>query len=307
MEVGADSERAGLSQRLAEEAKRGGPGACSRIADMLGQGADANGGACQKGMQFGRTPLMEAASWGDEEMVSLLLAGGARVNDKESSGGWTALMWAANNGNAAAVKALLDAGANPDEGDSEGWTALMLAATDSRGDGGSEAVELLARVTKDVNRTDKMGRGALMSAAMYGSSNGVKALLAEGADPGIRMAEGETPLIAAAAYGHAEALRVLLEFGSAGGSGLETADKEGKTALLHAVEGGYEDCVAMLLKAGALAGARRADGLNSLEVAHGKRYGGVGQIEALLSEALLSEGVGAVGPSARRGRSAGGV
>lgn len=63
-------------------------------------------------MANGETPLMMAARTGDVETIKLLVAKGADINAAENLRGTTALMWAAANRNGAAVKALVDAGAD---------------------------------------------------------------------------------------------------------------------------------------------------------------------------------------------------
>jgi ankyrin repeat protein len=61
----------------------------------------------------GETMLMLAARNGNPEVIDLLVKGGADVNARETVRGTTALMWAAEQRHAAAVKALLAAGADP--------------------------------------------------------------------------------------------------------------------------------------------------------------------------------------------------
>ncbi|GAA0370099.1 hypothetical protein GCM10009530_20250 [Microbispora corallina] len=72
-------------------------------------------------------PLCAAACWNHAETVQALLDGGADPDAREA-GGWTALLWAAANGNLASADILLDAGATPDLADDEGDTPLTLAA-----------------------------------------------------------------------------------------------------------------------------------------------------------------------------------
>ena len=74
---------------------------------LLGAGADAK----QKGPN-GETMLMLAARSGSAESIDLLRKAGADVNAHEPIRGTTALMWAVEQKHPAAVKALLDAGAD---------------------------------------------------------------------------------------------------------------------------------------------------------------------------------------------------
>lgn len=71
---------------------------------------------------IGRTPLMEAAWGGQEEMAKLLLDLGADINAVDDHG-MTALIRAARCGHENLVKMLLSRGADPTVKDKNGWTA----------------------------------------------------------------------------------------------------------------------------------------------------------------------------------------
>ncbi|MBX6382297.1 MAG: ankyrin repeat domain-containing protein [Microbispora sp.] len=90
---------------------------------LLEHGADPNrpSGGHEEGL-----PLCAAACWDHTETVQALLDGGADPNAAEE-GGWTALLWAAANGNLESADILLDAGADPDRADDDGCTPLTLA------------------------------------------------------------------------------------------------------------------------------------------------------------------------------------
>ena len=74
--------------------------------------------------QFLISPLMHAV--GDLEIVKLLIANGANVNQKNVRGA-TALMAAAIDGTASVVRYLLEQGADVNARDKDGTTALMCA------------------------------------------------------------------------------------------------------------------------------------------------------------------------------------
>ncbi|MCT9929453.1 ankyrin repeat domain-containing protein [Planotetraspora sp. A-T 1434] len=91
---------------------------------LLEYGADpdqVSGGECEG------LPLCAAASWDHAETVQALLDGGADPDAREG-GEWTALLWAASNGNLASADILLDSGAGPDLANDDGDTPLTLAA-----------------------------------------------------------------------------------------------------------------------------------------------------------------------------------
>lgn len=78
-------------------------------------------------------PLVAAASSDDFPAMQRIIArGGVDVNSCCSSSGWCALHFASCNGNATAVKALLEAGADILQKTHAGFTALHLAAWKSR-------------------------------------------------------------------------------------------------------------------------------------------------------------------------------
>ncbi|WP_327046716.1 ankyrin repeat domain-containing protein [Microbispora sp. NBC_01189] len=91
---------------------------------LLDHGADPDrpSGGPEEGL-----PLCAAACWDHAETVQALLDGGADP-DAAEEGGWTALLWAAANGNLESADVLLDAGADPDLPDEDGDTPLTLAA-----------------------------------------------------------------------------------------------------------------------------------------------------------------------------------
>ena len=156
--------------------------------------------------------LANAVSYGDIELLQLLLRYGADAN-YQGENGRTVLMIAAAEGfysqcgndpsintytgNTAAVKALLDAGSRIDTQNSEGNTALMLAAQHAR----SESVKLLLLSGANVNLTNAHGETALMyateAAGAYAEDNVneiVKGLISSGADLNVRDEQGNTAL-----------------------------------------------------------------------------------------------------------------
>lgn len=148
--TGADPDGAGETTAL-YRASTDGRTAIARA--LLAAGADPNraSGGEDEGL-----PLSGAAAWNHAEIAEALLAAGAEVSGRES-GGWTALLWAAANGQPDVLAVLLAAGADAEEANESGETALTLATR----------------------------RGAL---------GAVRALLDAGADPTRSDGEGDTPL-----------------------------------------------------------------------------------------------------------------
>lgn len=102
--------------------------------------------------------VFRAAVSGQEEL-SRLLAAGISV-DAADSDGETALMKAADKGNAMAVKLLVAAGANVNAKDEDGETALMMAADEGR----TEVVRLLLAAGAELNLRNDDGETALHKA-----------------------------------------------------------------------------------------------------------------------------------------------
>ncbi|MEQ6884688.1 ankyrin repeat domain-containing protein [Salicola sp. Rm-C-2C1-2] len=75
----------------------------------------------------GRTPLIVAAEEGDAARVKRLLERGARV-DVEDSCQWTPLMRAASHGHLPIIKTLLEHGASVNHQGEIGFSALMASA-----------------------------------------------------------------------------------------------------------------------------------------------------------------------------------
>src|SRR5690625_2674125 len=100
-------------------------GQTDRVGQMIKQGVDLN--ASDEG---GRTALMLASFNGHTKTVRLLLDEGARIDDRNAEGR-TALIFAASGPFPDAVEQLLGHGADPNAVDGvDGWSALMFAAAE---------------------------------------------------------------------------------------------------------------------------------------------------------------------------------
>lgn len=101
-------------------------GKVKEVEDLLLRGADPNKPA--DNFQEPYTPLMLAAYQGHVEVVQRLIKGGASVDREEEGDGWTALLFAAKEGNSDVVSLLLSAKANPNWYVDDDCTALSLAS-----------------------------------------------------------------------------------------------------------------------------------------------------------------------------------
>ncbi len=183
--------------------------------------------------------MMQALRLGDRAAFRKTLSGASKSVNGKGPGGATPLLYAALYGDAASVKLLLDAGADPNIRNDAGASALMWAAGDL------EKVRLLVEHGADVNATSDAGRTPLLIAAgRFGNAAVVKLLLDRGANPSAKSPSlfGEmTVLTEAAGTGDESVLRMLVDHGA-------DVKAAGFLALFVAVEAHCEKCVDLFLK-----------------------------------------------------------
>ena len=160
---------------------------------------------------------------------------------------------AAEKGDVPALRALLEAGADPNEWDADGLTALTLAMDRTLEGEGSEAARVLLAHGADVNRANDGGSTPLSHAAFLCNLELVQLFLDSGADVNIQMETGETALFGIGCYvdsspaARIETLRLLL----AHGANPNIVNEEGACVLSYAAVRGHMDAVKLLLEAGA--------------------------------------------------------
>jgi len=149
--------------------------------------------------------FLTAASQGNVGRLTEL-ADKVNVEARLSEDGETALHRAASRGHLKAVALLLDRGAKVDAVDGEGVTPLILASYR----GQTEVVKLLLERGAAVNAREKRnGLSSLSHAVGRGDQELVSVLLAHGADPVLKSADGRTPLERAEANGATEIVALL--------------------------------------------------------------------------------------------------
>ena len=171
-------------------------------------------------------------------------AGREELNYDVQRGGMTPLLFAARNGDVESAKLLLAAGADANDSLPDGTSALVLAAHSGQG---SVAIALLEKGA-DPNAMG-VGYAAMHAAVLRSDVSLVKALLAHGADPNIKMAKGtpvrrdttdynllapligSTPYLLAARFLEPEIMRTLV----AGGADPKITMPNGATPLMLAV------------------------------------------------------------------------
>ncbi len=156
--------------------------------------------------------LFSAAQTGDVALIKTLLDGGADPSALDEAGE-TALMHAAHAGQLEAVQTLLTAGAAADFKSAQGWTALAKAAYNAESECGYPQV--------------------------------IAALHAAGADLDTRIFFGITPLMLAAGGGDAGVVEWLIN----NGADVLAANDGGRTARLMANDKFYVDVINLLTDA----------------------------------------------------------
>jgi ankyrin repeat protein/mono/diheme cytochrome c family protein len=175
----------------------------------------------------GAVQLMALLRAGDAAGFRRALAAAPAAATRNGSDGITPLMYAALYGTADAVRALLDAGANPNAKNDAGATALLWAVDDAA------KTRLLIARGADVNQRSLDGRTPLMVAAAQAGSSEVLALLLDaGADPNVDL-EDLTALGEAAYAGDVAAMQLLMARG---------ADPK-KGAMVSIIQAAAADCV----------------------------------------------------------------
>ncbi|KAJ9660139.1 hypothetical protein H2201_007046 [Coniosporium apollinis] len=163
----------------------------------------------------------------------------AAVNPKfQDKNGLLTIGWAAYNGHKAAVELL---GKWDDSLNLKDYPPLWRAV----GKGLKAAVRLLLEKGADPNIKDPHGRTLLGWAASEGNKVVVKMLLEHGVNPNSKDSGGQTALSHAASQGHGAVVKLLIERDDVDPDSRDTC---GHTPLWHAMEKGHDEVVSLLLK-----------------------------------------------------------
>jgi len=204
---------------------------------MQMEGCDIN-----QGDWMGFTPLMWAARQGDQAAVALLLTRDDIDPNKPDNDSRTPLWRASSNGHEGVVRLLLARDdVDPDKGDKDGGTPLLYASL-----GGHEGVVrlLLARGDVDPDKPNKYGETPLWWASNRGHEGVVRLILARNdVNPDQPDNDGQTPVWCASENGREGVLRLLLARGDVNP---DKPDNNGRTPLGIASQSQQWPIVALL-------------------------------------------------------------
>lgn len=196
-----------------------------------------------------------------------------------------ALLKAAGDGEAKAVRAALASGADTETRDGRGRTALLLA---SLGDH-VEAARVLVKAGADPDAQDEREDSAWLVTGVTGSVEMARVLVPGKPDYTVTNRYGGTSLIPASERGHVGYVREVLR---TTGIKVDHVNRLGWTALLEAVilgDGGrdHQKVAGLLLDAGASPGIADKDGVTPLR--HAEKHG-YDEIAKLLRDAARGGG-----------------
>ena len=250
-----------------------GEGSLEMVEHLINNGARVN-----VANRYGYTPLDEATTFGNTDIVALLEEAGATQGEGFSimtaptadAKGFApparnldaGLHVAAGSGETKKVVQLLERGADIEAKDNGGKTALMHAVLEDR----TETVVLLLERGANIEAKSDYGWTALMYAAYWENTEVVDLLIKRGTDIEAKDKNGLTALMLAAQYGKTKKVVQLLKRGA----NIEAKNIHGWTALMLAAQYGKTKTVVLLLKRGA--------NINAKE----DKYGGTALMTAML-------------------------
>lgn len=223
----------------------------------------------------GSTPLHLATERHMKPLAELLLGRrSTNVNAKDEDQ-YTALHWAAQNGDEAITRLLLDRGAAINETDGQGRTPAHVACQH----GQENVIRVLLSRGADVHIKGKDNWTALHLAAWQGHLGIVKLLVKQaGADVDGQTTDGRTPLHLASQRGQYRVARILIELGAY----VHTTSAGLNTPLHVAAETGHTSTSRLLIKHQADIHAQNTNGLTPLHLA--SQRGHLATVKMLIEE-----------------------
>ena len=257
----------------------------------------------QEQPQQQRDNLLHSIAAGQIDTAYRLISQGHNPNIAEVPSGWTPLIHAVHRNDFHLTRALLNAGADIDQGCTDGWTPLMFACVH----GHVDLIRLLLEYRANIHIVAKTGATALGSAKLGGNQqamrlieeavsiaklhevifekeSGIEAiilsashsgdymlverLLKEGHSPNTVSTGGWTPLMLAAAGGNLQTIRVLVHYGA----NVNVQDDDGWSPLMFCAHSSNIPCVVFLLESQADIFLTNKDNATVLQMARGEGH-----------------------------------
>uniref|UniRef100_A0A4W6EAK1 non-specific serine/threonine protein kinase n=1 Tax=Lates calcarifer TaxID=8187 RepID=A0A4W6EAK1_LATCA len=223
----------------------------------------------------GSTPLHLATEKHLKPLAELLLGRRSTSINAKDEDQYTALHWAAQNGDEAITRLLLDRGAAINETDGQGRTPAHVACQH----GQENVIRVLLSRGADVRIKGKDNWTALHFAAWQGHLGIVKLLVKQAvADVNGQTTDGRTPLHLASQRGQYRVARILIELGA----DIHTTTAGLNTPLHVAAETGHTSTSRLLIKHKADIHAQNAHGLTPLHLA--SQRGHLATVKMLIEE-----------------------
>lgn len=199
---------------------------------------------------FGHTAMHYAIAWRDFDMIRTLIDALANVNDTSKvKMGQSALHLAFESNDPAFVEYLLSRGADVNVKNKKGVTPLQLLGVDSNHSSHVRVAEILLENGADVNARGSDGKTLLLRMIEKQACVGIVELLLKfGADVNARDESGETALLKAIRNGDVEVVRQLINRGS----DVNGVDGSGSTIMHYACRNDASvEIIKLLVKNGA--------------------------------------------------------
>ena len=233
-------------------------GNLARVQAELDKGVDVN--EANSGF-WNLAPLHYAAGYGYKELAELLIAEGADVDAKTTTGG-TPLFNAAGN-NKEIVELLIANGADVNAQVVPGPHEFNVGDTPLDFSGTSEIIDLIRKHGGMTGVELRSGMTPLHQAARDGHKEIVEQLIDKGADVNAKRGDRRTPLHFAATSGHKEIVELLI----AAGADVNAKNDWGWTPLTYAAINDHEEIAELLIAKGADVNAKDDGGETPLDFA----------------------------------------
>jgi ankyrin repeat protein len=202
-------------------------------------------GEAMSGTPMSETSLHAAAEKNDVAAIRKLLADGAQIDARDSTG-TTALLMAVHGNRIDAARALIEAGADVNAKNNIEDSPYLYAGARGR----LEILKMILAHGADLKSVNRYGGTALIPACERGHVETVRTLIAAGVDVDHVNKLHWTALLEAVILGdggerHQQIVDLLVK----AGADVNLADGKGVTPLQHARAGGYKQIEATLLAA----------------------------------------------------------